>query len=103
MHFTIFEGFLAGNWPQTFLDLSLFVLGDVLSSDHHTLDLASTLVNLEDLGVSHQLLHRVLAVEAGTTENLDGLSGVSVGHVGCVGFGDRCIVGVSSTLIWRVI
>ena len=80
----------------------LFVLGDMLSSDHHTLYFASALVNLKDLGISHQLLDRVLAVEAGSAEDLHGLGGVPVGHVGRVSLGDRRKVGVSSALIWCV-
>ena len=61
-----------------------------------------TFVNLEDFGISHQLLDRVLAVEAGSAEDLHGLGGVPVGHVGRVSLGDRRKVGVSSALIWCV-
>ena len=59
-----------------------------------------TFVNLEDLRIAHQLLDRVLAVEAGSAEYLNRLGGVLVGHIGRVRFGDRCKVGVPSALIW---
>ena len=72
----------------------------MLSSDHHTLNFARALVDRKDLGISHQLLDRVLAVEADTAEDLHSLGGVLVGHVRRVRLGDRRKVGVSSALVW---
>ena len=43
----------------------------MFTRDDDTLDLSSALVDLIDLGVSHQLLNGVVAVESITTENLE--------------------------------
>ena len=75
----------------------------MLSSDHHTLNFARALVDRKDLGISHQLLDRVLAVEADTAEDLHSLGGVLVGHVRRVRLGNRRKVGVSSASVWCVI
>ena len=55
----------ASNLQTGFSLLQHFTTNDDL------LDLRGALVDLVDLGVSHQLLYWVLAVEAGTTENLN--------------------------------
>ena len=49
------------------------------TTDDQTLDLAGALVDLVDLGIAHQLLNRVLAVEAGSTEYLDGIGSAVAG------------------------
>ena len=53
----------------------------MFSSNDELLDLASALVNLEDLRVSHQLLDGVVAVEAVASEDLNGVSCVLVRSV----------------------
>ena len=54
--------------------------------------------NLIDLGIAHQLLHRVFRVESVPAEDLHGIRGILVGHVAGVSLGDRCHVGVSHSL-----
>ena len=53
----------------------LFRHPDPLSGDDHPLDLSGSLVDLVNLGVSHQFLHRVLSVESVPTEYLHSVSG----------------------------
>ncbi|GMT32173.1 hypothetical protein PFISCL1PPCAC_23470, partial [Pristionchus fissidentatus] len=71
----------------------LHVGADQLTSNHHSLDLTGSLIDLVDLGVSHQLLHRVFAVEAVSSEDLDGVGGCLVGLVGSEALGNRGKVG----------
>ena len=53
----------------------------MLASDDEFLDLRGSLVDLENLGVAHQLLHRVLAVEPVSTKNLNRVSSRLVSRV----------------------
>ena len=66
---------------HNFVKDSLHVLGDVFSSNDELLDLASPLVNLEDLCISHKLLNRVVAVKSIASKNLNGISSILVGSV----------------------
>ena len=46
-----------------------------LPGDDDPLDLSGALVDLVDLGISHQLLHGVFGVETIATKNLNSVSG----------------------------
>ena len=46
-----------------------------LSGDDKTLDLCSSFVDLVNLGISHQLFHRVLTVVSITPEHLNRITG----------------------------
>ena len=59
----------------------LFRHPDPLSGDDHPLDLSGSLVDLVNLGVSHQFLHRVVRVESVPTEYLHSISGGLVGNI----------------------
>src|SRR5688572_22698072 len=60
-------------------------VAEELLRDHDTLNLARTLVDLEDLRVTHQLLDRVFLDVTVATEDLDGVYGGCHGAVGPVG------------------
>ena len=76
----------------------LLVLGDGEARDDHALDLRGALVDLEDLGVAHQLLHRVLGVEAVAAKDLNSVRGALVGDVAGKRLGDGRVVGVLAAL-----
>mmetsp|Transcript_34394 Transcript_34394/g.106254 ORF Transcript_34394/g.106254 Transcript_34394/m.106254 type:complete len:422 (-) Transcript_34394:21-1286(-) len=65
----------------------LLAVEDV-AGDDEALDLARALVDLEDLRVAVQLLHRVARVEAVAAEDLDGVGGALVAVVGGELLGD---------------
>ena len=56
--------------------------------------------HLVDLGVPHQLLNRILAVETVASEYLDSISSNLVGDVSSKGLGNRSIVSVSAALVY---
>ena len=53
----------------------------MLAANDELLNLRRALVNLEDLGIAHQLLDWVLAIETVATVNLDGISRVLISRV----------------------
>lgn len=59
-----------------------------------------TITHLVDLGIPHQLLYGVFAVEAVAAEYLNSVAGHLIGDVPGEGLGDRGIVGVSATLVY---
>src|SRR5262245_15457524 len=62
--------------------------GEELPSDHDTLDLARSLVDLKHLRVPHQLLDRVLAYIAVPSEHLHRVDRRLHRAVGAVGLGE---------------
>lgn len=64
-----------------------------LTSNDHALNLRSSLVDLEDLGVTHQLLRWVFSVETSSSKDLHSICGGLVGSVGSEELGDRSVVG----------
>lgn len=58
------------------------------SRHNHTLDLGSTLVDLEDLRIAHKLLDGVLAVETVAAKDLYSIGRVLVGDIPGHGLGD---------------
>ena len=52
-----------------------------LSGNDYPLDLSGSLVDLVNLGISHQFLHRVLSVESVPTEYLHSVSGGLIGNI----------------------
>src|SRR5947209_2352151 len=60
-----------------------------IASDDHALDLVGALVDLRDLGIPHEALHRVLARVAVAAEDLDRVSGNAHGGVAGVTLGHR--------------
>ena len=51
------------------------------SGNDHPLNLSSSLVDLVNLGISHQFLHWVLGIEAVPTEYLYSVSGGLIGNI----------------------
>lgn len=60
---------------------------------------AAGTTHLVDLSVSHQLLHRVFAVEAVSSKHLNGIRGHLIGDVPGECLGDGGIVGVFAALV----
>lgn len=81
--------------PTISLRLCLCVFNH-LSRNDHTLNLRCALVDLIDLGIAEQLLDGVLGVETVAAEDLDGIGGASVGHIGAVQFGNGSVVAVAA-------
>lgn len=59
----------------------------------------SIITHLVDLGIPHQLLHRVFAIEPIASKYLNSVSGHLIGDVSSEGLGDGGIVGVSAALV----
>lgn len=57
------------------------------------------ITHLVDLGISHQLLYRVFAVEAVASKYLNSVSCHLIGDVSSEGLGDGGVVGVSAALV----
>ena len=71
----------------------------MLSADDEFLNLVSSLVDLEDFGIPHQFLDRVVLVVAISAEHLDRVAGVSVSGNSAIKFADRRIVGVPAPFV----
>src|SRR2546422_227722 len=61
--------------PNTTTTRARLAAGEEIASDDDTLDLVGALVDLRDLGVAHEALHRVLARVAVAAEDLHGVGG----------------------------
>jgi hypothetical protein len=64
-----------------FTYVNLHIFRAVLTSNDQLLDLTGSLVDLEDLSVSHQFLHGVVAVEAVAAEDLDSIRCILISSV----------------------
>lgn len=90
-----------GNHNYNFLRQG-YLLGDTVNNalaNDKTLDLGSTLVDLEDLGVTVQLLDRVLCVETSTAKDLDGIASRLDSDIRGKSLGDRSLPGVAVAVI----
>src|SRR5436853_6105382 len=75
--------------PNTTTTRARLAAGKEIASDDDTLDLVGALVDLRDLGVAHEALHRVLARVPVAAEDLHGVGSHADGSGAGVAMGPR--------------
>ena len=74
---------------------------DLFGNDQ-TLNLTGSLIDLEDLGVSHQFLYGILLIESVATEDLDRIDGDFHCHIGTECFCEGGFLGVAESFVLHI-